>query len=194
MTKRTKIYTLVECAIFVAIATVLSVIVIYQAPLGGAVTLFSMVPVIIISFRHGIKWGMGSAFVYSVLQLLLGMKSVMYVPGLAGIILCILLDYILAFTVLGLAGIFKTDKFYKIIFATLFVCLLRYICHVLSGAVVWYEITKQGQWNELVMTTGMWLYSIIYNISYFLPETVITLIGTPVIVKLLSIKKFMLDK
>ena len=108
--------------------------------------------------------------------------------------MCILLDYVLAFTVLGLAGIFKADKIFKIISAAFFVCLLRYICHVLSGAVVWYELTKAGGWNDLVMRTGMWAYSIIYNTSYMLPETVITLIGTPIIVKLSSINKFRLDK
>ena len=187
MTKKSKLYTLVECAILIAIATVLSIIKIYEAPLGGSVTLFSMVPIILISFRHGIKWGLGSGFVYSVLQLMLGMKNVMYVPGIVGIILCILLDYILAFTVLGLAGIFKTDKIFKIIFATLFLCVLRYICHVLSGAVVWYEITKQGGWNDLVMRTGMWVYSLIYNIQYMLPETIITLVAAPAIVTILSV-------
>ncbi|MCL2518302.1 MAG: energy-coupled thiamine transporter ThiT [Oscillospiraceae bacterium] len=219
-----KIRTLVECAVLIALATVLSVIKIYEAPLGGSVTLFSMVPIILISFRHGIKWGLGSGFVYSVIQLLLGLKNVMYVPGAVGIILCILLDYILPFTLLGLAGIshlspagdippLAREGKNKFIFPSLakgwgtvrrrwgdsvlrvfFVCILRYLCHVLSGAVVWYELTKAGGWNDLVMQTGMWMYSIIYNTSYMLPETVITLIGTPIILKLTFIKKFRLDK
>lgn len=179
-----KIRTLVECAVLIALATVLSVIKIYEAPLGGSVTLFSMVPIILISFRHGIQWGLGSGFVYSVIQLLLGLKNVMYVPGAVGIILCILFDYILPFTLLGLAGIFKSEKILKILFAVFFVCVLRYICHVLSGAVVWYELTKAGGWNDLVLQTSMWTYSLIYNASYFLPEMIITLIGTPIIFKI----------
>lgn len=188
--KNPKIKTLVECAIMIALATVLSVLKIYEAPLGGSVTLFSMLPIILISFRYDMKWAIGSAFVYGVLQLLLGFGSVSYVPTLAGKILCVIFDYIVAFAVLGLAGSFKkikADIILKVICGTLFVCILRYISHVFSGAVVWYEITKLGGWNELVSQVSMWPYSIIYNMQYMLPETIITVIAAPVIVKVLSI-------
>ena len=193
--KNPKIKTLAECAIFIALGTVLSIVIIYEAPLGGSVTLFSMVPVIMLSFRHGAKWGIASAFCYSVLQLLLGMKNVMYVPGAFGIVLCVLLDYIIAFTVLGLAGIFmnikdaKMNHYVKIICGTLAVCILRYASHVVSGAIVWYEITKEGAWNDLVLRTGMWTYSLIYNAQYMLPETIITLIGIVLIMKAMTFIK-----
>ena len=188
--KNPRIKTLVECAVMIALATVLSMIKVYEAPLGGSVTLFSMVPIIVISFRHNTKWAIGTAFVYSVLQLLLGLGSVAYVPTVIGIVLCILFDYTVAFSALGLAGIFKNlkaDILVQVIIGSLFVCVLRYISHVVSGAVVWYEITKLGGWNELVSQVSMWPYSIIYNAQYMIPETVITVIGAPAVAKVLTV-------
>ena len=188
--KKTSIKILVECAVMIALATVLSIVKVYEAPLGGSVTLFSMIPIILISFRHDIKWALGSAFVYSVLQLLLGLGSVAYVPTAAGIVLCVLFDYTIAFTALGLAGIckkIKADILVQVIVGTLFVCILRYISHVVSGAVVWYEITKLGGWNELVAKVSMWPYSLIYNAQYMVPETIITVIGAPAIAKVIAV-------
>jgi Predicted membrane protein len=188
--KNLRIKTLVECAVMIALATVLSVIKVYEAPLGGSVTLFSMIPIILISFRHDIKWALGSAFVYSIMQLLLGLGSVSYVPTVVGIVLCIFFDYILAFTVLGFAGLFKNfkaDILVQVIIGSLFVCVLRYVSHVVSGAVVWYEITKLGGWNDLVAKVSMWPYSLIYNAQYMVPETIITVIGAPAVAKVMAV-------
>nr|MBQ4318042.1 energy-coupled thiamine transporter ThiT [Clostridia bacterium] len=190
MSQRTKLLT--ECAVMVALASVLSMLKIYEAPLGGSVTLFSMVPIIIIAMRRGTLCGLVTGFVYSVIQLVLGLGNVAYVPSVGGIILCILFDYIIAFTLLGLAGIFRnmTSKaVVNVIVGILFVCILRYISHILSGAVVWYEITKAGDWNEYVHTVGMWTYSIIYNIQFMLPETIITLVAAPVCLRVMKLVK-----
>lgn len=188
-----KTRTLVECAVMVALSAVLSMIKVYEAPLGGSVTLFSMAPIIVVGLRHGPKWGIATAFVYSITQLLLGLGSLSYVPTPAGIVLCILLDYIIAFTVLGAASFFRlpADASYKkrlllIALAALSACVLRFVSHYLSGVVVWYEITKEGQWNDLVLKTGMWTYSAIYNASYMLPETVITIVAAPAMEFVLS--------
>ena len=180
-----KTRVLVECAIMIAVATVLSAFAkLYEAPLGGSVTLASMSPIIIISYHHGIKWGVESALLYSIIQLLLGVGSVAYVPTAIGIVLCVLLDYVIAFTIIGFAGIFKKlfkNEYAAVTVGTFAVCIARFACHVLSGAVVWYEITKAGQWNDVVNRFGMWTYSLIYNTQYMLPETVITVIATPLI-------------
>jgi thiamine transporter len=189
-TQKTKTRILVECAVMIAAATVLSLVKIYEAPLGGSVTLFSMVPILILSFRHGVKWGCASAFVYSVLQLLLGLSSVAWVPTAQGVVLCVLFDYIIAFTVLGLAGIYnpiKANEYVKIILGIITACVLRYAAHVISGAVVWYQITKEGQWNDLVNKFGMWTYSAIYNIQYMGPETLITIIAAPAIIAVVAL-------
>ena len=97
-----KTRTLVECALMIALGTVLANIKIYELPNGGSITLFSMLPFIMISFRHGVKWGLFTGFVNSLLQMLLGFYAPP-APGLLPLVGMILLDYVLAFTLLGLA-------------------------------------------------------------------------------------------
>lgn len=175
---------LVECAIMIAVSTVLSLVKVYEAPLGGSITLGSMVPMIILSYRHGIKWGMEASLVYSVLQLVLGIGAVSYVPSFVGVVLCVLFDYIIAFTVIGFAGILRgkmNNEYVAVTIGAVMACVMRFLCHLVSGAVVWYSITKEGQWNELVNKFGMWTYSLIYNAQYMIPETIITIVATPLV-------------
>lgn len=92
--------TLVECALMIAVGTVLAQIKIFEMPFGGSVTLVSMLPFILVSFRHGVKWGLATGFVNSLLQMLLGF----YAPPagtVAAFVGVVLLDYVLAFTLLG---------------------------------------------------------------------------------------------
>ncbi len=196
MNNKTK--TMVECAILIAATVILSFIKIYEAPLGGSVTLFSMVPLMIISIRHGLGWGLGSAFIFSIFKLWMGAGNFAYVPTLTGIIVVILLDYIVAYTSIGLAGAFRKFKFAKnektnltviALIGVSFACVVRFMSHFVNGAVVWYEITKNLEWNEYVQTVGMWLYSFVYNITYLGPETLMTLVAVPVIVTVLGIMK-----
>ncbi|MBR6594263.1 MAG: energy-coupled thiamine transporter ThiT [Clostridia bacterium] len=174
--KNTKLRVLTECALLVALATALSFVKVYQAPLGGSVTLLSTLPVMYISIRHGLKVGLGSAFVYSLIQLWQGSGNLAYVPTVAGIIGCVALDYIVPFTLLGTAGLFctKSEKgsssFGGVVAGVVMATVLRFLCHFFGGAVVWYEITKVGQWNDYVQTVGMWTYSFVYNISYVGPD------------------------
>ena len=195
---KTKTRVMVESAVLIAASVILSFIKIYEAPLGGSVTLFSMVPLMIISIRHGLGWGLGSAFIFSVFKLWMGAGNFAYVPTLTGIIVVILLDYIAAYTSIGLAGLFRKAVIFnsekKNMTATAFcgvltACIVRFVCHFVNGAVVWYEITKNLEWNEYVQTVGMWMYSLVYNITYLGPETVMTVIAVPVIVAVLGIMK-----
>ena len=195
---KTKTRTMVESAVLIAASIILSFIKIYEAPLGGSVTLFSMVPLMIISIRHGLGWGLGSAFIFSIFKLWMGAGNFAYVPTAVGIIVVILLDYIVAYTSIGLAGMFRSLKFTKnektnltvtTFCGVLFACVVRFVSHFVNGSVVWYEITKNGDWNEYVHTVGMWLYSFVYNITYLGPETVMTIIAVPVIVTVLGIMK-----
>ena len=175
----------------VAIAAVLSEFKI-SALFGGSVTIFSMVPIIIIGLRHGPVWGFSTAFVYSMTQFLFD-ASKLSGWGIAGpksFILCTLFDYIVAFTVLGAAGFFKfaldktqrREKKIVIAFiATLSVCILRYMSHVFVGAVLWYELFKDS------IEQGAWAYSTIYNLQYMLPETIITLVAAPSVITILSV-------
>ena len=192
--KNTKTRILTECALMVALSTVLSFIKLWEAPLGGAVTLFSTVPIMFISYVHGVKWGLGAGFVHSVIQLIFGLGTVAYVPSATGVILCILLDYLLPFTIIGIAGMYKNirtikSKIAKAILGALTAGLLRFLSSFFCGAVVWYELTKALDWNEFVHTVGMWTYTFIYNATYMFPDIALTLVAMPFMVMLMSALK-----
>ena len=188
MKQREKIKRLCELAMLVALATVLSFVKIYEAPLGGAVTLFSMVPILMCGFVYGARSGFAAAFVYSLMQLIFGIGTVAYVPTPLGIVGCILLDYVVAFTILGVAGLFnklKLNLYVKVTLGTLTAVLLRFLSHFVGGAWIWYEITKAGAWNDYVFKYGKWMYSLIYNSWYMVPEIILSLIAIPVVVLLM---------
>ncbi len=184
MTKTySKTRVLIEGAMMIAMATVLSEIKIFSMPYGGDVTAVSMLPLILMSFRHGLKWGMFTAFVNSILQLLLGLNNVAYCPTLLSQIGCIAFDYILAFSVLGLASVFGgklKNKILGVAVGTAVVCALRFCAAVLSGALIWGGYQSYYEW-----ATGLnvWVYSMIYNGNYMLPETIITIIVAIILVK-----------
>lgn len=187
------LHVLTECALMIALATVLSLVEVYKAPFGGSVTLLSMVPIIVISMRHGVGVGLAAGFVHSIIQLVLGLSNVAWVPDLTGKILCILLDYILPFTLLGLGGIFRGVKFTKnartnvivaALIGTLLVTLLRFMCHILSGVVIWYALDLEWYADDpshIVNRYSQWIFSLIYNGWYMIPEIIETAIGTPII-------------
>jgi len=79
----TKTRTLVECALMIAIGTVLSNIKFFTLPNGGSITLLSMLPFVLVSFRHGVKWGLFTGLVNACLQMLLG-TSHPHLPVLPG--------------------------------------------------------------------------------------------------------------
>lgn len=165
---QSKTKSLVECAIMIALATVLSMIKLAELPYGGSITIASMLPIAIIAYRRGMGWGLGSAFVYGIVQQLLGLNSLSYVTTWQSVVAVILLDYIVAFTVIGFAGIFRNKIENQALGLTLgcvFVSILRYICHVISGATVWAGLS--------IPTQAPLSYSFIYNATYMLPECII---------------------
>lgn len=170
-TNDSKVRILTECAILVAVGTVLAQIQLFRMPNGGAVTAVSMLPFILISFRHGVRWGLLAGFANSLLQMLLGG---LYAPpagtvtAMAG---AILLDYILAFTLLGLAEGFSAmlgakRSLKSICFGTFAVCFIRFLCSFISGFLIWGSLVEDG--------FGAVTFSLIYNGSYMIPETLIT--------------------
>lgn len=168
MKTRSNTAKLVECALLIAVGTVLSLAKIAELPYGGSVTLASMLPVIIISYRHGLGWGMGSGVAFAVVQQLLGLKNLSYVTTWQSILAVIFLDYIFAFAVCGLGGLFRKQlKTQSVALAcgSLFVSILRYFCHVISGATVWAGIS--------IPTKAALGYSLVYNATYMIPETIV---------------------
>ena len=163
---------LVESAILIAIATVLSLIKIVDLPYGGSVTVASMLPIVIISYRHGLGMGLTSGVIYGVIQQLLGLNTLSYVTGWQSVVAVVVLDYVVAFAVLGLGGLFRSrvkDQAKSLVLGALFVCLLRYACHVVSGATVWAGLS--------IPDKAALLYSFAYNATYMLPETLVTVIA-----------------
>ncbi len=183
MTKNlSKTRAMIECALLVAIGTILAQIKIIDMPYGGSVTLFSMVPFVLISFRHGLTWGLISGFANGLLQMLFGLSA----PPVATLLSftgMILLDYILAFMVFGLActiaKLFK-NKLIGVGAACVFVCLLRFLCSFLSGILIWGAYQSYYDW---AVNMPVWLYSLIYNGGYMLPELIITTIAVLLLYK-----------
>ncbi|MBE6749868.1 MAG: proton-coupled thiamine transporter YuaJ [Ruminococcaceae bacterium] len=193
MKEKTKISAnkLTLSAIFIALATVLSLIKIIKMPLGGSVTLFSMLPIVMISCMLGVKWGMAVSFVYSLIQLALGIA----LDGLLGwgltpvmLIGTITLDYVLAFSVLGIAGVFAKKGNGGICFGVISALVLRFICHLISGCVIFKELEQFEIFGEIFVNRPF-LYSLSYNAFYMLPEIIITVIGAVILFNLPQIKK-----
>ena len=174
--KRTSTRALVECALMIAAGTVLSQIKIFTMPYGGSVTLVSMLPFVIVSYRHGVKWGIFTGFVNSFLQML----TSFYLPpaGTFGAVAAmILLDYILAFVCLGLAVVFARpfkNRKVGVGVGTAAVCLVRFLCSFLSGAMLWGSYQSYYEW---AVGLSVWEYSFIYNASYMMPELLITTVA-----------------
>lgn len=183
MSKRTNTRAMVECALMIAVGTVLAQIKIFTMPYGGSVTLVSMLPFILVSFRHGVKWGLFTGFINGLLQLITGF----YAPPsgtLTALIAMILLDYLLAFMALGLAQAFAKpfkSRLAGVAVGSAAVCVLRFICSFLSGALLWGSYQSYYDWAAGL---SVWEYSFIYNGSYMLPELVITTVCACIMVKI----------
>lgn len=168
--KQNKVTRLAESAVLIALATVLSILRLIELPYGGSVTAASMLPVILIAYRYGCGWGTLSGVVFGIVQTLLGLHVFSYVTTWQSVIAVLLLDYLVAFCVLGVAGVFRRaglSQTAALALGTLLACFLRYLCHVVSGATVWAGLSIPDE--------AAILYSVGYNLTYMLPETVVTL-------------------
>jgi len=163
---------LAEIAIFVALATALSFIIILQLPQGGSITFASMVPIIWLALRRGPKIGLTAGFVYGLVQLVV-LPQIYFLPQ-------VLLDYPLAFGCLGLAGLFQK----RWALAGVAVAIVgRFIMHLISGALFFASYAPAGM--------NPWIYSGIYNGSYLLPELVISLFVIFLLQKSKALKMYM---
>ncbi len=164
-------------ALMVALATVLSMIALLRMPQGGTVTAMSMAPIIIFSFTANLRYSLITAFVYSLIQMMLG-GIAPPAENFVSYMAVILLDYVIAFTVLGFAGSIKR-KFKNMYIgagvASAVVTFIRFICHFMSGILIWSVYAPEGQ--------SAAMYSLIYNGSYMSIEIVITTIAAILLVK-----------
>ena len=206
----TKTRKLTESAMLMAVAVVLELVskmFIPELPFGGQITLCSMLPIVLISYRHGVKWGLFSGFCYSFLQMALGARTVTaaFQPGYFGegtllfnaFLMCAL-DYVAAFTCLGLGGVLRDkleNRGLSLALGALVALFARYACHVLSGYILfsgyaeWF-FTQDGfpAWGAALVDALSpqmlgFTYSAVYNGMYMLPEMIITAVGAFLIAK-----------
>ncbi len=212
---------LTTSAVMIALATILAmvcaIIPFLNLPFGGGFTIASMLPVVIIAYMYGMKWGFFTAGVYSAIQIVmdlyLGKGSTimaLFMPnsddfmGYGAAVAILIIDYLVAYTLLGFGGIFRNKIKNKTVALTLGAVLalsLRYIAHIISGYIFY------GAWAEWFFTQdnfyaiGGWIldsfsgkglalvYSIFYNGLYMIPEIVITAVAAIAVSKLPVIKK-----
>ena len=149
--------SIVEGAIMVALAQVLGYLKLWQMPNGGSVT-FVMLPIFVYCVRWGFGRGMLAAFALAVLQFLLD-------GGLALGWQSIIGDYLLAYTALGLAGLFSKRK-YGFFWGTLVGSLARFVVAWVVGATIWAEYMPDSFFGMTMVSP--WIYSLLYNGSYIL--------------------------
>lgn len=163
MKKQNYTRMLIEGGVMIGLAYVLNLLKVFEMPQGGSVTAGSMIPILIFSYRWGFKSGVLAGFVFGLMQLFLG--------GFIATPVQALLDYPIAFGLLGLAGIFARTKEVTFLgaFSGISLALLaRTAAHVVSGVVFFSEYTPEGM-NPIV-------YSLIYNGSYMGVEAIISLV------------------
>jgi thiamine transporter len=181
-----RLLMLVEVAIFVGIGLVLDKISFSLWAQGGSVS-FVMVPILLIAVRWGLSAGVITGLLIGVLQMLLGAYIFHWAQAL--------LDYVVAFSVVGLAGIFRkqivqaVNEMNKkriilyIVYGIIIGGLLRYAAHSIAGVVFFKEYA--GDQN-------VWLYTLIYNGSYMIPAIILTAIAGSLVFtaapKLLKVK------
>ena len=215
-----KTQRLTVSAVMLALSTVLAVVCEFipflNLPFGGGFTVASMLPIVLVSYMYGIRWGLFTSFTYSCIQVIISLimgKTVLalFTPssddfmGIGVAIAVVLIDYILAYTVLGLGGIFRSifkNKIAAIVLGVVLALSLRYICHIISGYIfygAWAEwfFSQEGFYaiGEKILANfsgkGLaLLYSVFYNGLYMIPEIVITSIAATAVSNISYIKKY----
>ncbi|MBQ7604806.1 MAG: energy-coupled thiamine transporter ThiT [Clostridia bacterium] len=193
---------LVETAIMIALAFALSMVSdlvpFLQLPFGGKVTLVSCLPLVYIGVRYGLGQGLLAGIITGVIQLVLGLAknaSSLMLEHWYETVFMLLLDYIVAYTAIGLSGILRKSKRgpIKLAFGSIIGLTARYISHIFSGWIFfgqWAEWffedaaeTYPGTWyaslSESILSkfsgSGLALvYSTVYNGLYMIPEIIVT--------------------
>ena len=150
---------LVFSALAIALGTVTSILKLFDMPMGGSVTLFSMMFICLIGYWYGLKVGLMTGVAYGLLQMLID-PYIMTLPQL-------LLDYVLAFGALGLSGLFSNKK-HGLVFGYLVGVFGRFVCSALSGIIFFASYAPE--------TMHPVVYSVLYNASYMGAEALLTIV------------------
>lgn len=186
--KNNKLNIAIEIAIFSAIAVVLDMV---QSGLfkglfasGGSIGI-AMVPVLIIAYRRGFVPGIVCGLIVSLLQMLSGIYVIQgtsfdnpFMQAM-GPFIQVMLDYVLAYTLVGFAGLFSkpyknsTTKQGKVLFlcaGSILGGFLKYLSHVLSGILFWLGDGSSSFWGA---SNNTHLYSWVYNGAYSIPNIIL---------------------
>ena len=218
-----KTQRLTTTAVMLAVATVLAIVCelipFINLPFGGGFTVASMLPIVLISYMYGICWGFFASFTYSCIQVLISLvmgKTVLalftpssdeYMGSIFIAVAIIAIDYLLAYTVLGIGGVFRKtvkNKIAALVLGVVLALSLRYFCHIVSGYIfygAWAEwfFSQEGFYSIgeriLVWFGGhpnilSLVYSVFYNGLFMLPEIVITSIAAVAVSGIPNIKKY----
>ena len=182
--RNTKVRALVECAVMVALAFALSFVKPWQMPLGGSVTLCSMLPILLIAVKYGPAIGVGCSFVYSLTQLAQGfIEGDISMASMSAdvFIIALLFDYVVPYTLLGLGGIFGKKTRWHAVGSMSLAVVLRILCHYLTGITIWAQWTPDG-WLAPI-------YSAAYNFGYLLPDFAIALVAFIILMSVREMRK-----
>ena len=222
MNRTFKTQRLTMSAVMIALAAVLAIVCalipFLNLPFGGGFTIASMLPIILISYMYGVKWGFFVSATYSVLQILMDLalgtsSSVImalfmpssdgYMGGFAAVAILVI-DYIVAYTVLGVGGIFRgrfKSKTTALCVGSVVALSLRYLAHIVSGAIFYGAWAEWFFSQEGFYSIGGWIlehisggalaliYSVFYNGLYMIPEIIITAIAAVIVSRIPAIKK-----
>ncbi len=206
----TKTKRLTESAMLIAVAVILEFLsktFIPEMTFGGQLTIVSMLPIVLISYRHGMKWGFLASFAYALIEMAIGGKTVVaaFQPGYFGdetmivnaLIMCVL-DYVVAYTALGLGGIFRNriaNPGLSLMCGSLVALGARYVVHIASGYILFagwaeYFFTQDGfpAWGASLVASLSpemlgFVYSVVYNGTYMIPEMVFTAIAAVLVAR-----------
>lgn len=148
----------------IALGTVTSMIKLFQFPMGGAMTLFSMLFVVLVGYWYGTRMGVTAAVAYGLLQLILEPYIINPVQPIV--------DYILAFGALGLSGVFSKSK-NGLVKGYILGVIGRYFFAFLSGVIFFSTSAAEYGFTGFF---GPTLYSLAYNGIYIGAEAAITLV------------------
>lgn len=160
-----RVRALCEGAIMIALAQILSYIKFLELPNGGSLTP-AMFPILLFALRFGLGRGLMAGFLFGLLQMLFDGA---YAWGWQSM----LLDYLVAFTPLGLAGLFK-GKSWGIFPGTVLGCVARFAVHYISGVTI-YRIYEPAEIPGIGVFDDAVLYSLVYNGAYMLPNMLLAL-------------------
>ena len=131
---------MIECALMTALAAGLSQIKLFHLPFGGSITLVSMLPIMVFGLRRGFPQSLICSSLYAAVHMVIDMHEVMsWGLTLPAVLACFFLDYLLAYAVLGVIGLFSKKPPLTALGGVVIALFLRFLVHFISGVVLWHS-------------------------------------------------------